>query len=1035
MLRRSIYFLFSIRLMGILILIFAISIGVATFIENDFSTETARALVYDSTWFEILLLLLAINLTGSFVVYQMLRKSKLTIFLFHLSFIVILLGAAITRYFGFEGSMHIRENEKSNIVRTYDSFLKFQFDDGQSSKQLNRQVTFAEGMSNDFNENFEFNNTEYRFRLKEFVPNATESLVQNPDGEPVLTFQVIKARGKQLTYVRDGEIRVISGHRFGLNTQQKDAFNFQIDDEGNIGLAPSDSITVINMEGSKEKFGPQSSVPFKDGKLYRIGDNFQISFEHFYLSAKIAFRSAQTQKQQYADVMRFSITSGEDQKEIFVRGSKGTKGIASSLTMNGTDIDLSYGAKEKELPFSLKLNDFILERYPGSKSPSSFESKVVLIDKDKNLRESRHIYMNNVLKHQGYRFYQSSYDQDEKGTILSVNRDWAGTMVTYAGYFLMTLGMIASLFNKNSRFQAMARRTNQLSRTTKTLLLLGLFSTLGIVNLQAQHQLKTVDYEHARKFGELLVQDKQGRIEPMNTLGNELVRKITRKTSFRGLHSDQVFLGMISQPEQWKRVPMIKVSHPALKEQLGIKGEYAAFTDFVDEQKGRYMIRQQVERAHNKKPAARNQFDKEVIRVDERVNIFYMATLGQFLKIFPQPGDIDHPWYTPNAKDIQMPEEDSLFVSNIFGLYMSSLLQGNKTGDYSQATEYLNGIKNYQLKYGGEIIPPQSKQKAEIWYNDANIFLKLGQAYGLLGFVLLVMLFIRILSRFQLKWPVRIFVILITIAFALHVIGLAWRWYLSGHAPWSNGYESMIYIGFATMLAGMIFARRSPITLAATAVLSSIILMVAHLSWMDPEITNLVPVLKSYWLTIHVSIITASYGFMGLGALLGFLTLLLNLFKTESTVKKIDERIRHLTYINEMTLTIGLYMLTIGTFLGGVWANESWGRYWGWDPKETWALVSVLVYAFIVHMRMMPGLKSRFTFNMASVIGFGAIIMTYFGVNYYLSGLHSYAQGDPVPVPAFVYYVVATIIVVGIFSYLNDQRFRNTPETRDEPGD
>jgi len=1034
MLRRAIYFLFSIRLMGILILIFAIAIGVATFIENDFSTATARALVYDATWFEVLLLLLTINLTGSFVVYNMVRKPKLTIFLFHLSFIIILIGAAITRYLGFEGSMHIRENEKTNIIRTYDSYLKFKFGDGSSSKNVTEQVTFADGLKNNFSQTYRFNNNDYEFKLLKYVPNAMESLIQTPNGEPILTFQIIQNRGKQLTYVRNGETRDIAGLRFGLNTNSTEAFNFKTTGDKKLLLRAPDSVTVIDMGAGQTSYGPQQQIPFEDGKLYRLGSNLQISLEQFYPSAKISFRSAQTTQQQYADVMRFRISTEDQQKEIVVRGSKGTKGIPSAVRLGGVNINLSYGAKEKKLPFSIKLNDFILERYPGSKSPSSFESEVVLIDEEKNIHESRRIYMNNVLKHRGYRFYQSSYDQDEKGTILSVNHDLPGTMVTYIGYFLMTLGMLASLFNKNSRFKSLVRRTNQLSQTSKTLLIIAMIATSSIIRAGAQEQLQTIDYNHAKKFGRLLVQDKQGRVEPMNTLGNEILRKITRKTSFRGLHSDQVFLGIISQPDKWKRVPMIKVGHKALAEQLGIKGEYAAFTDFVDEQKGQYLIRQQVEKAHGKKPAARNQFDKEIIRVDERVNIFYMVTQGQLLKIFPKPGDINHPWYTPNTKKLDMPEDDSVFVSNIFGLYLSAVLQGNETGDYSQANEYLSGIKNYQLKYGDEIIPPEAKRKAEIWYNNANIFLRLGQAYGLLGFILLIMLFIRILSRFELKWPVRIFIGFISLLFALHIIGLGWRWYLSGHAPWSNGYESMIYIAFATMLAGVLFVKRSPITMAATAVLSSVILMVAHLSWMDPEITNLVPVLKSYWLTIHVSIITASYGFFALAALLGFLSLILNLFKTENNVALIDQRIGHLTNINEMTLTIGLYMLTIGTFLGGVWANESWGRYWGWDPKETWALVSVLVYAFIVHMRMMPGLKSRFTFNMASVIGFGSIIMTYFGVNYYLSGLHSYAKGDPVPVPVFVYYVVATIIIVGIFSYLNDRRFRSQPETRDEPG-
>ncbi len=182
--------------------------------------------------------------------------------------------------------------------------------------------------------------------------------------------------------------------------------------------------------------------------------------------------------------------------------------------------------------------------------------------------------------------------------------------------------------------------------------------------------------------------------------------------------------------------------------------------------------------------------------------------------------------------------------------------------------------------------------------------------------------------------------------------------------------------------------------------------------------------LKSYWLTIHVSIITASYGFLALSALLGFMNLILMALKTKKNYKTVDQKINNLSAINERALIIGLYTLTIGTFLGGVWANESWGRYWGWDPKETWALVSVLIYAFIAHMNAIPGLKDRFSFNFASLISYAAILMTYFGVNYYLSGLHSYASGDPVPVPTFVYYALGVVALISVWAYMNNKRFQ-----------
>jgi cytochrome c-type biogenesis protein CcsB len=229
----------------------------------------------------------------------------------------------------------------------------------------------------------------------------------------------------------------------------------------------------------------------------------------------------------------------------------------------------------------------------------------------------------------------------------------------------------------------------------------------------------------------------------------------------------------------------------------------------------------------------------------------------------------------------------------------------------------------------------------------------------------------------------------------------------------------MTYIAWATVLAGFIFSKQSPITLASTSILAGLILFVAHLNWMNPQITNLVPVLNSYWLSIHVSMITASYGFLGLGALLGFITLLLYIFGKGENEKQISLSIKELNAINEMSLMIGLVLLTIGNFLGGVWANESWGRYWGWDPKETWALVTILVYAVVVHVRFIKSIYTQFNYSVISLLAFTSVLMTYFGVNYYLAGMHSYAKGDPVPIPDFVPISYAVIFVVIALAYRN----------------
>ena len=267
------------------------------------------------------------------------------------------------------------------------------------------------------------------------------------------------------------------------------------------------------------------------------------------------------------------------------------------------------------------------------------------------------------------------------------------------------------------------------------------------------------------------------------------------------------------------------------------------------------------------------------------------------------------------------------------------------------------------------------------------------------------------------NYAVQLFKGLIWLLFIGMTLALAARWYISGHAPWSDAYESVIYVSWATVFFGLAFGRKSDLTVAATAFVASILLWVAHLSWLDPQIANLQPVLDSYWLMIHVAVIVASYGPFTLGLILGSVVLLLMCLGTKQNREKIMLNINELTIINEMALTVGLVMLTIGNFLGGQWANESWGRYWGWDPKETWALISIMIYAFVIHSRLVPGLRGKWTFNVLSIFAYASIMMTYFGVNFYLTGLHSYASGDVPVTPSFIYYLLSFFIFLSAVSY------------------
>jgi cytochrome c-type biogenesis protein CcsB len=524
------------------------------------------------------------------------------------------------------------------------------------------------------------------------------------------------------------------------------------------------------------------------------------------------------------------------------------------------------------------------------------------------------------------------------------------------------------------------------------------------------------------------VQDNGGRIEPVNTLSSDILRKIYRKSEYKRMNPQQVFLGMMVDPATWQNEPIIRTPHPQIQEILGSHEKFFSFTSFF--KNNNYILHDYVEKAFRKKPAYRNKFDNEIIRLDERINICYLVFTGELLRILPKPADSAQTWFSYQGIKGQIDSKDSVYIENIIPLYLQDVRQSMQTGNWKGPDDIIKAISNYQSKFSGNIIPSQRKISLEIFMNDSDIFSRISRFYGTIGFVLLFLQFIGIFySRIKLKVPVIVSMILIIIIFISHTIGLGMRWYVSGHAPWSNGYEALTYIAWATVLAGLIFSSRSSITLSATALLAFLILHTAHLSWMDPQITNLVPVLKSYWLVIHVATITASYGFLALGALLATINLLLMIMQTRKNYVYLNLTIRELCIIIEMTLIVGLYLLTIGTFLGGVWANESWGRYWGWDPKETWALVTVLVYAFISHMRMVPGLKGLYGFNLASLLGFSSVIMTYFGVNYYLSGLHSYAKGDPLPVPSFVYYSLAVVFIIALLAFINYRKLN--PEIKD----
>ena len=1028
----------SMKTMAVLMSIFAFAIGYATFIENDYGTITSKAEVYNAKWFEILLGLLTINLIYNINKHKMFSIKKAPIFIFHLSFLIIILGAAITRFVGFEGSMHIREGDSSNYITSMDTFFKVSAKVGDKEISTSQVVYLSKKSTNSLSSTLHVEGKDVKVELINYIPDVMESLEEGSEGGMELLELMVTGDGagkpvklKHGSYYENNFIALNFGSSKMFLRPSIDIFV----EDGKLYMKHTMPLTWLKMDGgTKGEFAPSEKEEMIKRTLFGTGNvNFVLRKHYKHAIRKLVSNPNASSMRPEQDALEFKVSVGDVSKNVMIFGQAGRMAKESHNIVDGVDVHISYGAKKIELPFRIKLLDFQLDRYPGSMSPASYASEVELIDDEEGIHMPYRIFMNNILEHRGYRFFQSSYDRDEKGTILSVNND-PGTLPSYIGYFLLGLGMFWSLFSRDNRFAKLSAKAKKAAKAKSVSALLAVMAVLAVTPTYAADTNPTIaailsiDKAHAEKFGSLIIQDAAGRMKPMDTLSTEILAKIHRSSSLKvgkvSLTPNQVVLGMMAKPDAYREIKMIRTKNEKINRIIGARADakYASFAQFFEDANNLrgYKIANEVDAAVRKQPKERDLFDKAILKVDERVNISYSVYAGTLMKIWPKPNDLANKWYpTIEALQTFIPQ-NSERVRGIAFEWFTALDGATKTGDWTVADTAMDKMVEYQKFYGSSVMPSDGRISAEMFYNKANIFERIFPIYFLLGFILLILSFTKILKpKFNMGASSKIALGLLTLLFIAHTAGLALRWYISGHAPWSNGYESMIYISWATVLSGFIFSKQSPMTMASTAILTGLILMVAHLNWMDPQVTNLVPVLNSYWLSIHVAVITASYGFLGLGALLGFITILLFILKTDKNEKQISLSIKEFNAINEMSLMIGLALLTLGNFLGGIWANESWGRYWGWDPKETWALVTILIYAVVVHLRFIKALYSEFNFAVISLMSFTSVLMTYFGVNYYLAGMHSYAKGDPVPVPDFVPITYAILFIVIALAFRN----------------
>ena len=1024
-------FLSSMKTMAALMLVFAVAIGYATFVENDYGSMTAKADIYNARWFEILLALLAVNLTLNIINFNMARRGKWLVFTFHAAFLIILVGAAVTRYMGYEGAMHIREGESSDVIISAEPYVTFNVVKGEKTFDFKENLFLSKRTSNHFERILDVDGEQIHVKLESYMGDAHYEAVADPKGSPLFNLMVTGAQGAQQVSLKKGEFVEANDIVIDFDSNKtfdKPVIALSVEGEKAYVTTPA-ALSTLSMDTQQTASLNAGKHEILKRTLFQSAQSGFV-FRDFLpkASMQLVSKLAKGPMVQGEDAITLTLSRADKKESIVVLGSVGEIGEGKKVVLDDMVIEVAYGSIERKIPFAVALRDFELERYPGSMSPASYASEVSVIDAANQEKFDFRIYMNHILDYQGYRFFQSSFDQDELGTVLSVNRD-PGTLITYIGYLLLAIGMFGVLIVKNGRFAALGEKLKSLDTKKAAAALAIIVMALGTTNSIAAEDenpvikvAKGFDKTHADKFGHLIVQDSSGRMKPMDTLSHEILAKLNRNDTFMGLSSNQVVLGMMLRPDAWREIAIIRTGDKEVNKLIGLPegaktAAFAQFFEFPDEISG-YKLAQLVDEANRKAPGKRDKFDKALLQVDERVNVAYMVYTGSLVRMWPKANDKNHKWdATIEALQGLSPKESEMVRLLAIG-YFGSIDEAMKSGDWKKADEALARIDKFQRFVGASVYPNDTKSKVEIFYNKANVFEQLWPLYFVVGFTLLILSFIKIIKpAFREEWLSKVSFSLLVLFFAAHTAGLVMRWYISGHAPWSNGYESMIYIGWASVLAGFIFSKRSMMTMAATAIMTGLILFVAHLNWMDPQVTNLVPVLQSYWLAIHVAMITASYGFLGLGALLGMITLILFILKNEKNSNRLNLAIKELNAINEMSLIVGLVLLTIGNFLGGVWANESWGRYWGWDPKETWALVTILVYAVVIHLRMIKGAYSDYIFSVVSLLAFTAVLMTYFGVNYYLAGMHSYAKGDPVPVPDFVPWTYAVIAIVIAMAY------------------
>ena len=638
--------------------------------------------------------------------------------------------------------------------------------------------------------------------------------------------------------------------------------------------------------------------------------------------------------------------------------------LGEATTMMKTD-----DGKSADLGFKVALKTFRMDCYPGTDAPMDYVTEIATAD------ELIEISMNHIGRYHGYRFMQSGYDSDMQGSILGVYYDPWGIATTYVGYALLFLSLILSLLGKGTRMRQFYRKATAQPALKALLLLFIAFAPIFATNSSAQERIK-MDSRVVGGFGRVCVLY-NSRITPINTVAVDFVTKLCGKPSWDGLSAQEVFAGWVFDVPYWETVKMIEIKDKKAQQILGLNGKWASFSDFWDEY-NEYKLEKPIKEAYRKGDL---KMQKQLRDADEKFNIVRMLYGGEMLKMFPyRQTDGKYKWFAPGQPlgSIHLDEKELTFVRKSMDYLAESII----TGDNSRADEIVKKIYSYQHVKARDVIPSKFTIYSEVFYNWLNTLRFPTMLY------LALSLLLSVASTMALKEKKTRTVSRATLALAaimlLHTtVLLILRWMVSGHLPMSNGFETMQFMAWATLVLTLFMGKRFVPVKSFGPLLSSFALLVAMITDSNPQITQLMPVLQSPLLSVHVMVIMFSYALFGLMALIAIQGLVA---RRQGNQPKEEQ----LAALSQFLLYPAVSLLAIGIFIGAIWANVSWGRYWTWDSKETWALITLLIYSAPLHSSL-RWFEKPLHIHVYMLLAFLSVLMTYFGANYFLAGMHSYA--------------------------------------------